>query len=47
MTNEEQQTREEFRDMDLAEGLSEAELDTIIGGGANVINTSRSNTKEN
>jgi len=30
-----------------AENLSEAELDKVAGGGANAINTSRSNTKDN
>jgi hypothetical protein len=30
-----------------AENLSEAELDKVAGGGANAINTSRSNTKNN
>ena len=48
MANKEKETREPI-DMDLeeAECLSEAELDNIIGAGANAINTSRSNTKEN
>jgi hypothetical protein len=45
MENNVKQTREEPRDPEQAESLSEAELDSVIGGTA--INTSRSNTKEN
>ena len=48
MANKEKETREPMDlDLEQAERLSEAELDSIIGGGADAINTSRSNTKDN
>ncbi|HTA41287.1 MAG TPA: hypothetical protein VK789_02500 [Bryobacteraceae bacterium] len=43
MENNVKQTRDPKQE----ESLSEAELDQIVGGGANAINTSRSNIKDN
>jgi hypothetical protein len=47
MENKEQRTREEPKDPEQVENPSEAELDKVAGGGAQVVNTSGSNIKDN
>jgi hypothetical protein len=54
MKNKEKQTKEapknpkqQVQIKPAAENLSEAELDKVAGGGANAVNSSRSNIKDN
>jgi hypothetical protein len=54
MKNEEKQTKEapknpkqQAQAKPATEGLSEAELDKVAGGGTNAVNNSRSNIKNN